>query len=325
MLFFDPNLTQTASSYSKSALSSQRPTRSAAHLVADVGWAYQVMNRSHKTNLRQQGKFLLRTLLHFRASTSWFRFLRHSYLHDVAHVEPSLLEIIHRPFFDKNIRANHRVRLLKGHFELLPKLLGSRQTGDIMSGSQIQLCRFEGKHAEQCSLVMLRDDAFKREGGITLALNFEGQTLQYLTFTMVKQEQKTVIKVGGIQSSKQCCRETLRKATHALHGIQPRLLLIEALRGIAQQIDCSGIECISKLNHIYGAWRYRLKKTIHAEYDQLWMLAGGTENNRGNFDLPLASEQKPIESRPSHKRSEYRRRGALLESIQQQLRSSQYS
>ena len=317
MLFFDQNLTQAAT-YSKPAPS--QPTSVAARLVADIGWAYQVMNQSHHADLRQQGKFLLRTLLHFRASASWFRFLRNSYLHDIAHTEPGLIEAIHRPFFDKNICAKHRVRLLKGHFELLPSLLGSRQAGDVMSGNRVQLCQFEGKHGEQCSLMMLRDDAFKREGGITLALNFDGQTLLYLTFTMLRQGQKTVIKVGGIQSSKHCCRDMLRKATHSLHGIQPRLLLIEALRGIAQQMDCSHIECISKLNHIYGAWRYRLKKIIHAEYDQLWLLAGATVNNRGNFDLPLSGEQKPIESRPSNKRSEYRRRGVLLESIQQQLR-----
>jgi hypothetical protein len=168
----------------------------------------------------------------------------------------------------------------------------------------------------------LRDDAFKREGGITLALSMNDETLLYVTFTLLKNRYGNAIKVGGIQSNRGNCRELARTATSALHGIQPRLLLIDVLRNLASQIHCTTIECVSKENHIHRAWRYRLKKCIHAEYDQLWLLAGGYQNHRGNFEIPHAPDEKPLESRPSNKRSEYRRRAALTDAMRAQMHAA---
>lgn len=291
-----------------------------SRFASDFSWAYRTAFPAPVTGYDRRSRFVLRTLMNLQPSACWFRFLKDSYLSDIAAREPSLIEAVHRPFFDRNITATKRAGLLKGHFELFHSIFGPHQTGEVMLGAGVSLCRFAGKSAESFEIKLFREDAYKREGGVTLELALDKVTLLCLTFTLVRAGHEILIKVGGVQAKKgPDCRDLVRDATHALHGIQPRLLLIEALRAIANQINCTKIECISKENHIYQSWRYRSKKMINAEYDQLWLLAGGEENRNGNFDIPNFVDEKPIEARPSKKRSEYRRRSVLLESMRQQI------
>ncbi|WP_268237216.1 VirK/YbjX family protein [Undibacterium terreum] len=290
-----------------------------SRFASDFGWAYRTAFPCNAVSYDRRSRFVLRTLMNLQSSACWFRFLKDSYLNDIAKKEPSLVEAVHRPFFDRNITAFNRAALMKGHFELFHTTFGAQQTADVMAGQGVSVCRFEGKSDESFEIKLFRSETFKREGGVTLELSMNNIAFQWLTFSLVRSGHEIQIKVGGIQSKVGDCREMVRDATHALHGIQPRLLLIEALRSIANQIHCSKIECISKENHIYRSWRYRSKKNINAEYNQLWLLAGGKENAQGNFDIPSFVEEKPIEERPSKKRNEYRRRSALLETMRQQI------
>ncbi|WP_394780370.1 VirK/YbjX family protein [Undibacterium sp.] len=290
-----------------------------SRFASDFSWAYRTAFPTRSVSYDKRGRFVLRTLMNLQPSAHWFRYLKNSYLNDIATKEPSLVEAVHRPFFDRNITATKRASLMKGHFELFQDLFGARQASEAMAGGRITLCRIAGKTDENIEISMCRSETFKREGGATLELSVNNVALLWLTFSLVKPDHEVMIKVGGIQCKVGDCRDVVRDATHALHGIQPRLLLIEALRAVAGLVNCSKIECISKENHIYRSWRYRSKKTIHAEYDQLWTLAGGVENGNGNFDIPCHIEETPIEERPSKKRAEYRRRASLLETMRQQI------
>ncbi|HTD02224.1 VirK/YbjX family protein [Undibacterium sp.] len=287
--------------------------------ASDFSWAYRMAFPSRVVSYDRRSRFVFRTLMNLQPSACWFRFLKESYLSDIAAKEPSLVEAVHRPFFDRNITVAKRATLLKGHFELFHAIFGTQQTVEVMAGNGVSLCRIDGKAGENFEIKLFRRETFKREGGVTLELAFNNVAILWLTFSLVRSGHEVLIKVGGVQSKAGDCRELVRDATHALHGIQPRLLLIEALRTIASQINCTKIECISKENHIYRSWRYRSKKTINAEYNQLWLLAGGRENRNGNFDIPSFVDEKPIDERPSKKRSEYRRRSALLEAMRQQI------
>ncbi|MDY7536855.1 DUF535 family protein [Undibacterium sp. RTI2.1] len=292
---------------------------SVGRFASDFCWAYRTVFPTNHVNYERQSRFLLRTIFNLQPSACWFRYVKESYLRDIASKEPSLLEAVHRPFFDRNITSTKRVRLLKSHFEEFQSIFGPHQALNVMIGDRVSLCKMEGKSGENFVINLVREDAYKREGGVTLELSMNNIPLLCLTFTLETLGREILIKVGGIQSKGLHCRDATRDATHALHGIQPRLLLIEALRAIAIKINCTNIECISKENHIHRSWRYRFKKTINAEYNQLWLLAGGKENPDGNFDIPSVIEEKSIDERPSKKRAEYRRRATLLDLMRQQI------
>ncbi|MGS6579831.1 DUF535 family protein, partial [Enterobacter hormaechei] len=77
----------------------------------------------------------------------------------------------------------------------------------------------------------------------------------------------------------------------------------------------------SNATHIYRSWRYRKKKEgkLLADYDCFWRSLGGQQQENGNFALPLTMPRKPMEEIASKKRSEYRRRYILLDSLLQQV------
>ena len=192
----------------------------------------------------------------------------------------------------------------------------------VVSGAGINLASLRGKAGEIIDVKLIRLPDYDKEGGSTIALAMNGKTIQVMTFTVVRQQKMTVLKIGGIQTKEYPeldSRALVRDVTAALHGIQPRILMIETLRNFACQPGSGTIECVGEDNHIYRAIRYRNRRKIHAQYNQLWSLVGGTEMPDGNFVIPSSIPEKSIESRPSKKRNEYRNRSLLLETLRSQM------
>ncbi|PRC93263.1 VirK/YbjX family protein [Solimicrobium silvestre] len=267
-------------------------------------------------------RFMFHTMFHVKTSANWLRFLSGNSVLANSTTEATFFDRIHRPFFDKRSNTRQRTQLLLAHFDILTHILDAKQLQSVMSGSGINLASLIGKTGEVIDVNLTRFPDFDKEGGASLELTVDGKTILLLTFTLTRKYNNIALTIGGIQSREHAqtdCRTLLRDATHALHGIQPRILMIETLRSIAQQLACNTIECVNENNHIYRALRYRNKRVIHAQYNQLWLLVGGIEMTNGNFSIPSFVEEKSIESRPSKKRNEYRNRATLLHSVRTQV------
>jgi uncharacterized protein VirK/YbjX len=290
--------------------------------MASLRWALHVRLADDNTSFKSKFLFLLRSSVRPQVSLRWFHFLHQTYLRKAAPGDIALLDAIHRPFFDRQFCCVSRLRLLRNHFHLSAQLFGKRRAQDMLAGSDFTLATLVGKDEQHYRISLFRSCAFKREGGLSLGLFQGSQLLQCISFSFDRKDQHLMIRVGGLQSCKHNARETMRTCTKSLFGIQPRLLLIEALRSLARELHCAGIECIAKKNHIYQSWRYRFSKTIKAEYDSLWQAAGACAQANGNYLLPLASEDVPLSERPSNKRSEYRARDGLTTSMREGIRRS---
>ncbi|MBI3714174.1 MAG: DUF535 family protein [Burkholderiales bacterium] len=290
--------------------------------MSHIAWACSRAFPLTPVGVVKRTRLVIRSLMSLKASVLWFEYVRQSQLRNYISCEPNLLEAVHRPFFDHRICALERSHFLRSHFDSMAMHFSCELFQDVLLTRQVTLANLIGKNGEVFDVVLLREDAYKREGGMSLGLSLNGKRLLCLTFSMVKLQHELLIKVGGLQASNEQGRSSIKQATQALHGIQPRLLLIEALRTIAAAMQCQQIECVALENHIHKAWRYRFKKTIHAEYDQLWELAGGQRNLNGNFSIPLKLIERSIEDRPSNKRSEYRRRAAILNEMRAQMTSA---
>ena len=290
---------------------------------ADATWAFQLLCSDRKdASIKRAMRFCLHSALNIHSSAVWLRFLRETNLLTTSVSEATFVDRIHRPFFDKRYSTKVRTTFLRSHFTLLSQLLNAQHLHQVISGAGINLSTITGKSGEIIEVNLVRLPDYDKEGGSSIELRVNGTTIQLMTFTLVQQHNRTAIKIGGIQSKDypdKDCRSMARDTTHALHGIQPRILMIETLRNLAQQLKCATIECINEENHIYRALRYRNKKAIHAQYNHLWEIVGGTLHSNGNFTIPSYVEAKPIESRPSKKRNEYRHRALLLDSVRNQM------
>ncbi|MFZ6875738.1 DUF535 family protein [Undibacterium sp. Di27W] len=289
-------------------------------LMASLRWALHSRLKDDSSNFKSKCLFLVRSSLRPQVSLRWYHYLHQTYLRKTVPADVSLLDAIHRPFFDRQICSATRLHLLRNHFHLSAQLFGHHRAQDMLAGKSFELAALQGKNQEDYRISLFRSCAFKREGGLSLGLFQDGRLLQCLSFSFDRIAHKLIIRVGGLQSCKQDARDAIRSCTKSLHGIQPRLLLIEALRSLARTLHCSDIECIAKKNHIYQAWRYRFSKCIKAEYDTLWQSAGASLRSNGNWLLPLASEDTPLSERPSNKRSEYRARDNLTQAMREGIR-----
>jgi len=296
---------------------------SLAQFFTDFIWAFQELSSTRKdASLKRAIRFCFHTLLSLKASAVWLRFLRESNLLTTSVKEATFVDRIHRPFFDRRCNTSQRSQFLRSHFSILSRLLDSRQLHLVVSGAGINLATLTGKAGVIVEVNLIRLPDYDKEGASTIAIAMNGKTIQVLTFTMVRQKQKMAFKIGGIQTKEypqMDSRSLVRNVTSALYGIQPRILMIETLRNFAQQLGSGPIECIGENNHIYRALRYRNRRTIRAQYNQLWSLVGGTKMADGNFVIPSFIAEKSIESRPSNKRNEYRNRASLLNALRSQM------
>ncbi|MFZ6813366.1 DUF535 family protein [Undibacterium sp. Rencai35W] len=282
-------------------------------------WTIRTRYADNNIGLKAKLLFLIRTCLHPKISLGWYSFLHQSYLRNAVQANTSLLDAIHRPFFDRLVPLDKRLTLMQNHFHLCEVFFGKVAASEILAGKAREIAQITGKNGAQFRLALFWGCAYKREGGLTVGLFLEDTLLQCLTFSFDLCKNQIAIKVGGIQANNQESQNLIRTSTKALYGIQPRLLLIEALRCLAREFNCISIECVAKKNHIYQALRYKFSKNIKAEYDQLWLAAGSTQHVNGNFMLPLSLAEKPLSSRPANKRSEYRARDKIIQAMRNEI------
>jgi uncharacterized protein len=108
----------------------------------------------------------------------------------------------------------------------------------------------------------------------------------------------------------QCARDL----TNTAEGLRPAHLLMAVLRTCARLWGVRRVIGAGEPFQVKGRWNHRATERMF-DYQLFWTEVGGTQQGDGNWDLPLAVPQRPIEDVPSKRRAMYRRRYALLEAL----------
>ncbi|MNZ92652.1 hypothetical protein D3C78_1116840 [compost metagenome] len=192
-----------------------------------------------------------------------------------------------------------------------------------LSKQGVTLLTLTGKDEQQFTIRLSADAFLDKEGEATLAFcDRENTVLAEMTFTLCQFEGKSTLFIGGMQGAKAFVpHELIQGATKACHGLFPKRLLVEAAMTLGAAFPVEQILAVSNATHIYRSWRYRKKKEgkLLADYDSFWRSIGGEQHPTGNFSLSLEMPRKPMEDIASKKRSEYRRRYELLDSLIDQV------
>ncbi|VFS44114.1 protein YbjX [Enterobacter cancerogenus] len=188
-----------------------------------------------------------------------------------------------------------------------------------LSNQGATLLTLTGKDEQQFTVRLCADAFLDKEGEATLAFcDHQHTVLAEMTFTLCEFNGKSTLFIGGLQGAKaHVPHELIQGATKACHGLFPKRLLVEAAMTLGAAFPVEQIIAVSNATHIYRSWRYRKKKEgkLLADYDSFWRSIGGQPQDDGNFALPLTMPRKPMEEIASKKRSEYRRRYELLDSL----------
>jgi uncharacterized protein VirK/YbjX len=286
--------------------------------AAALHWAYGAFRATKPSGFRQF-RFAVRCVWRFSASARWFAHLRDSLYLQRTHWPADVLQLPHRPYFDHRLGALEAVDLLISHQRLVAERFDHVLLKRLESGRACAIAEIVGKSGGVHILVLSQEGRFLKEGLLSLSLIASGEIVISLAVTFGERSCGESALIGGLQACADHPTERLRQLTRELHGIQPRLLLLHALRAICHQLNVPQIEAVSARNHVFRSTRYRWKKTVHLAYETLWEMVGGTRRGDGNYDIAVAAPRKPLSSYPSKKRSEYKRRFDLIDGMEVQI------
>jgi len=234
-----------------------------------------------------------------------------------------ILEAPQRLFYDNRMDFYQRNLFIREHYLLADQMLPVEIQQNLYQLKPVVLAQWTSKSGLAFELRLSLDFLMEKEGCITLSLH--GQDLgQIITtsfsFSSVSRDfdiDALTLKVGCVQSTNFDTLDTLRQATKELHGIQPRVFIVDTLKILGNVLGFNQIEGISNSHHVYSSRRYR--RQLHLNYDELWAFLGFEKGLSGNHFASTELEFKPLSSYPSNKRSEQRKRQALLMDIESQL------
>ncbi|ELN2574528.1 TPA: DUF535 domain-containing protein [Enterobacter kobei] len=269
-------------------------------------------------------KFVLRSLAApVTTSRLLTRLAKQPCLMQLLQAQPGLPCRMHRPWLTVNMERQHALESLNWHYQIMSRQLPATLLQGYLSKQGATLLTLTGKDEQHFTVRLCADAFMDKEGEATLVFCDDQNTvLAEITFTLCPFAGKSTLFIGGLQGAKaHVPHERIQKATKACHGLFPKRLLVETAMTLGAAFPVEQIVAVSNDTHIYRSWRYRKKKEgkLLADYDSFWLSLGGEKQDSGNFMLPLVMPRKPMEEIASKKRSEYRRRYELLDSLIQQV------
>lgn len=268
-------------------------------------------------------KFLLRYFTTLSHSGPWLDYLaRCPLLDQMLSSQPGLPCKLHRPYLAANINHQQRLAALTHHYSFIQSRLPRCLLDGHLSRDGAPLATLEGKNSRRYHVRLCSLDQMNREGEATLTFTDDQNAMLAAITFVIRPELGATLFIGGLQGPhRQCLHEAVHSATKACHGLFPKRLALEALTLLAAKMDVQQLLAVGNKTHMYQDWRYfyKSKAFLHADYDKFWLSMNGQLQEQGYFHLPSRLTRKPMEQLPSKKRSEYRRRYALMDQLADQI------
>lgn len=268
-----------------------------------------------------RAKFLLRTALAPRQTIRFFNAMaQESYFDALLAAQKTLPSKIHRHYLHLGMPVGERVDTVLSHYQFIDSLTSRTLARALTSPEPVPLVELEAKGGERISIAASTASGAEREGECTLWLHMNEVRLAALTFSVRGYNGQRQIIIGGLQGAHRSVpHEVIKAATKACHGLFPKRLLMEMLWLLANRQGVTAVYGVSDSGHVFRGLRYRLSKSqhFHACYDEFWQSISGEKTDRHLFRLPLSLPQKDLSEIASKKRSEYRKRYALLDELRE--------
>ncbi|NDL62896.1 VirK/YbjX family protein [Acerihabitans arboris] len=268
-------------------------------------------------------KFMLRYCCTLRYSAPWLEHLAHSpLLPQMLASQPGLPCKLHRPYLAANMNHRQQLAALMYHYDYIQKYFPKPLLNGHLARAGFTLAELDARNGQRFYLRLDSLDNLNREGETTVLFTDDrGLMLAEMTFAITPEQGATLF-IGGLQgATRQVPHESIHLATKSCHGLFPKRLVLEAVMLLAANLGIPRILAVGNRTHMYQGRRYfyKNKRFLHADYDSFWLSLNGQCQEQGYFQLPLSIPRKPIETLPSKKRAEYRRRYDVLDQLTRQI------
>ncbi len=266
----------------------------------------------------RQSRVLMYALLNPSAARVWLGALTsNSLLGGIAVRNRRFLERPFHRFIQANMTARERAKLLCGHFQVVQDLFRDDLVRNLyLKGNAVTLAS-SGRYA----IVVSEPVRCWREGLLTIAWRDEIDRIDLawatISFERHAETGKLSALIGGLQGPGGADRDRVRDATRACHGLRPKAAVMEAVCVLSRMANVQVLTGVSKKTHISATTSIQ----FCADYDGFWQEIGGIETD-GRFVLPLHPYHRDISEVPSHRRSAFRKRQALIADLLEQITSA---
>ncbi|MBS0582739.1 MAG: DUF535 family protein [Proteobacteria bacterium] len=309
-------------------------------------WQTQYLNEPHRAQRRaslfeyarrtyagkrkpwlKRMRFLLRALGQYRLHDVWLRLLEAPGLQPMIARQPLLAAKLQHRYVLSGLDTARRLGVACGHFDAFLRRVPRLLNATIYSASGLHLTAI-ATTASAYELRLLHLPHCWQEGEVSLGLFEQDALIGAVTFVLGDAGEfapdlargESALMIGGIQGCQSDDgQDAFRRATKTMHGLRPFSLLLHAARAVARGLGATRLIAVADTGH---ALRYkRGKGRIRLSYDAIWLDHGATAVDANVFDLGLATASKDLADVPSQKRAQYRRRYALMESVDADIRA----
>lgn len=163
------------------------------------------------------------------------------------------------------------------------------------------------------------NDLSYHEGYSSLSLrNREGRRIFSCTFSLIDSHKILITSIQGARGDD--AQALVKASTKALYGLRPQQLIILGIQAFCRTLDIPTILCVAHHQHIRQ--KNANKRRVFIHYDQVWQEYGAIQHPQGYWVLPTSSPRKSLDEIESKKRSQYRKRYAMLDAFEEQFKHS---
>ncbi len=233
--------------------------------------------------------------------------------------EPRYFHCVQSHQVDRRLAMGQRIEALARDISAADLVFGPALAPRIASGEQVRLASVAAAEGGLHICLGLNDCSY-HEGVWALSLRDDlGRRLYYMSLSFGSTRSVLVPTVQGPTAVRQHSadddnRELLRRITKAAQGLRPPALLMAGLRSACAAWGIDHLAGIAPQHHVKGRWNLRASR-LRFDYQLFWREQGGYRAADGNWTLPTQQAQRPLSEVPTQKRAMYRRRQALLASL----------
>lgn len=235
--------------------------------------------------------------------------------------KPVMLGVIQWPYLDRRWSVEQRFNAIATHHEIIfkQKFLNLRS---LSSNAILTLMTFD-EISKGVYAGIDQPPWFSREGEIVVNLFKDDLRVVSISLTLGIEQESVVAYIGAVQGihngiPKQESLQIFKELTKDFKGLRPRSLLLEIVKTFAKELSAEKLLGVSEehRHHLHSYFKGERKIKVGMDYNAFWEDHQGTlDEVSGFYEVPLKLNVKDISTVVSKKRSQYRKRNQIIESI----------
>lgn len=267
--------------------------------------------------------FLIRTVTHHKQMMKLLEFFEtHHLRREIAAAQPCIFEQATRQWLYRQSSLSERVRIIKHHYSFVNEYFTEDALRQIYFGNGILLWSQEYQSETLSLHLKFSRGSHEKEGLMALLLKMGEKRIYQIIFWLAPdRKNEMALWVGALQGSPNGL-ELSRNLTKFFYGYRTKNFIFHALCTVASQLALKKIYAVSNYG-FYANNHIRLDRKLKTSLDDFWQEIGGHVcKDKRFFELPVSETRKSLDEVDSHKRNQYRKRFAMLDTIDSTIANS---